>query len=109
MTDTKEITVTLGDTDFTFDVGNTDYNKMLNNMSGSRAVQAGFNLLSSTVKQEQRATLISIITDKEKKPHGTVVLEVVGIISEEFTDSLPTAVKKRSSTPTPADEMDMTD
>lgn len=104
---TKRFEITVGDTDFNFEVSNADYNKFINN-SASNPVQAGFNLLTGTVDQKQRAKLIGLIADEEKKPHGTLVMELVAAVSEEMTNDLPTVVKKRKPTQEPADETDLT-
>lgn len=94
----KKIEVTLGSEDFEFEVTNDAFNKFINSSSGGRGVQAGFNLLSSTVEQKQRAKFLNIITDAEKKPKGMLVMELVGVISEDFNDELPNVVKKRKPT-----------
>lgn len=105
----KQFEITVGDTDFNFDVSNDAFNKFINASSGGRGVQAGFNLISSTVDQKQRAKLLNLITDAEKKPKGMLVMDLVGAISEEFSDELPTVVKKRKTTPGSAEQTDLTD
>lgn len=98
------IILMIGATKFTFDVSNAEYNKFVDRMSAGKPVQAGFNLLSSTVKQEQRATLRELIADKENQPKAQLVMSLVGEISEEMGEGMPEVVKLQSVKETSADE-----
>ncbi|WP_067095604.1 putative phage tail assembly chaperone [Marinomonas atlantica] len=100
----KDIQILVGDKEFDFQVSNALYNKFVDTMASGKAVQAGFNLLSKSVDQKQRASLMELIRDKENQPKATLVMSVVGEISEEMGDSLPEVVKLQKSTATFADE-----
>lgn len=100
----KELILAVGETPFTFKVGNAEYNKFVDRMSAGKPVQAGFNLLTSTVEQKERATLIGLIADEQKQPYATLVMGLVGEISEEMGEGLPEVVKLQSVSGISADE-----
>ncbi len=93
----QDIQVEIGGTVFAFGVDDRAYNKFVDGMSGGKLVLSGYNLLSSTVKNEQHAAFKGLVTDGENNPKASVVMEVIGIISDEFNSELPTVVKTRAS------------
>lgn len=101
----KEINLLMGESEFCFQVSNVEYNKFVDRTSSGKPIQAGFNLLSSTVMQEQRAALRAQISDKEGQPKAMVVMALVGEISEAFGEGLPEVVKLQKSSATSADEI----
>ncbi|RUM56280.1 MAG: hypothetical protein DSY85_03010 [Marinomonas sp.] len=100
----KVIVLGIGASEFTFKVANADYNKFVDTMAAGKPTQAGFNLLTKTVVQEQRASLLEVIADEERQPKALVVMNLVGEISEEMGQGLPEVVKLQKSTATSADE-----
>jgi hypothetical protein len=101
------ILVTVGTVDFTFNVTDKDYNKFVDSISSGKAVLPAYNLLSSTVENEQHAQLKGLLTNEENQPKATLVMGVVGVITEEFTSDLPTVVKTQTSSASSSKEMDL--
>lgn len=99
------ITVTVGDVDFRFNVTDRIYNKFVDGVSGNKTVLPAYNFLSSTVENEQHAKLKGLLTDDESQPKATLVMEILGIITEEFSNDLPAVVKTLTSSATSLQEM----
>lgn len=91
------IEVTIGEMDFEFKVTDKAYNKFVDSMSKGKAVTPAYQLLSDTVKNEQHAALKSVLLNDESQPKASLVMDVVGLITEEFTSDLPAVVKLRKS------------
>ena len=91
------ILVMIGTVEFEFSVTNKEYNKFVDSMASGKAVLPAYNLLSSTVKNEQHAKLKSLLVDDANNPKANLVMEVMGIVTEEFTSDLPAVVKPRAS------------
>lgn len=94
---TKQILVDVGGTEFQFNVDNAEYNKFINSMTGGRAIQSSYNLLTRTVIETQRTILKELLTDNDNQPIGSLVLEIQSVVSEEFSNSLPSVVKLQTS------------
>lgn len=94
------ILVTVGTVDFKFNVTDKDYNKFVDGVSGNKTVLPAYNLLSSTVENEQHAKLKGLLTDSENQPKAALVMEIIGVITEEFTSDLPAVVKTPTSSET---------
>tara|TARA_R110001599_G_scaffold277904_1_gene479221 strand:+ start:244 stop:570 length:327 start_codon:yes stop_codon:yes gene_type:complete len=103
----KMIPVTIGVTDFEFTITDRDYNKFVDSITGGKTVLPGYNLLSSTVKNEQHAELKRLVTDGQNNPRATLVMSVIGEITEEFTSDLPAVVKTRKSSANSSKETDL--
>ena len=93
----KQILVDIGGTEFQFQVDNAEYNKFINAMTGGRAIQSSYNLLTRTVVDSQRTALKDLLTDEDNQPIGSLVLEVQGVVTEEFSSGLPAVVKLQTS------------
>ncbi|MEL0621789.1 putative phage tail assembly chaperone [Marinomonas arenicola] len=101
------ILITVGAAAFEFTVTDKDYNKFVDSISGGKSVLPAYNLLSATVKNEQHAKLKGLVTDGENNPKASLVMEIVQIITEEFTSDLPAVVKTPTSSATSSKETDM--
>lgn len=94
MTQTREITLEVGTKDFAFTLSPQDVTKYFNAMTANNKVAPSFNLLSTTVKQEQRAEL------RELLANPVMTMQIAGALMEEYAPVVEIIVKKSSSTPT---------
>ncbi|AZD95326.1 MULTISPECIES: putative phage tail assembly chaperone [Pseudomonas] len=91
-TDVREVTLEIGDKEFTFTLTPVDVTKYFNAMTQTNKVAPANNLLVTTVEQEQRASL---------KPHlGNVVMvmQLANLLMEEYAPDVEAVVKKPSDT-----------
>ena len=93
MSERREITLEVGEAEFTFDLTPQDVTKYFNALTQTNKVAPANNLLVSTVKQEQRATLKPLLANP------VVVMQLAGTLLEEYSPDVEIAVKKPSSTP----------
>lgn len=93
MTDVnREITLEIGESEFTFRLTPAEVTKYFNATTNNNKVAPANNLLVTTVLQEQRAEL---------KPHlanPIRVMELAGALMEEYSPDLEVIVKKSSAT-----------
>ncbi|PWB34667.1 hypothetical protein DCO48_05865 [Pseudomonas sp. SDI] len=92
MTDRREITLELGDQEFTFTLTPADVTKYFNSMTQNNKIAPANNLLVTTVHQEQRATL------KPMLGNPVMTLQLAGALMEEYGPNVDIIVKKSSST-----------
>ncbi|TWR88706.1 hypothetical protein FJD38_14970 [Pseudomonas saxonica] len=93
MSECREITLEVGEAEFTFDLTPQDVTKYFNALTQTNKVAPANNLLVSTVKQEQRATLKPLLANP------VLVMQLAGTLLEEYSPDVEIAVKKPSSTP----------
>ena len=93
MSECREITLEVGEAEFTFDLTPQDVTKYFNALTQTNKVAPANNLLVSTVKQEQRATLKPLLANP------VMVMQLAGTLLEEYSPDVEIAVKKPSSTP----------
>ena len=93
MSEHREITLEVGEAEFTFDLTPQDVTKYFNALTQTNKVAPANNLLVSTVKQEQRATLKPLLANP------VLVMQLAGTLLEEYSPDVEIAVKKPSSTP----------
>ena len=93
MSERREITLEVGEAEFTFDLTPQDVTKYFNAVTQTNKVAPANNLLVSTVKQEQRATLKPLLANP------VLVMQLAGTLLEEYSPDVEIAVKKPSSTP----------
>ena len=93
MSERREITREVGEAEFTFDLTPQDVTKYFNALTQTNKVAPANNLLVSTVKQEQRATLKPLLANP------VLVMQLAGTLLEEYSPDVEIAVKKPSSTP----------
>ena len=87
-----EIILEIGEQDFTFNLTPQDVTKYFNAMTQTNKVAPGNNLLMTTVKQDQRATLKPLLANP------VMVMQLAGTLLEEYAPKVEVIVKKRSST-----------
>ncbi|PSL95069.1 putative phage tail assembly chaperone [Pseudomonas sp. R9.37] len=93
MTDTRDITLEVGDKEFTFALTPQDVTKYFNAVTQANKVSPANNLLVTTVKQEERATLKPLLGNP------VLVMQLAGALLEEYGPDVEITVKKPSSTP----------
>ena len=92
MTDKREITLEIGDKNFTFTLTPQDVTKYFNSLTQNNKVAPANNLLVNTVDQQERATLKPLLTNP------AMVLQLAGALLEEYAPDVEIIVKKHSST-----------
>ena len=93
MTDKREITLEVGDKEFTFELTPQDVTKYFNAVTQANKVAPANNLLVTTVKQEERASL------KPMLGNPVLVMQLAGALLEEYSPDVEVTVKKPSTTP----------
>lgn len=92
MSETRDITLEVGDKEFTFTLTPQDVTKYFNSLTQNNKVAPANNLLVNTVKQEERARL------KELLGNPVMVMQLAGALVEEYGPDVEVIVKKPSST-----------
>lgn len=92
MTDRREITLELGEQEFTFTLTPADVTKYFNSMTANNKVAPANNLLVTTVDQEQRATLKPLLGNP------VMTMQLAGALMEEYGPQVDIIVKKSSNT-----------
>ena len=92
MTDKREITLEIGDKNFTFTLTPQDVTKYFNSVAQNNKVAPANNLLVNTVDQQERATLKSLLGNP------VMVMNLAGALLEEYGPDVEIIVKKPSST-----------
>lgn len=90
MSERREITLQIGETDFTFAVTPADVTKYFNTVTQNNKVAPSHNLLTTTVKQEQLATLRPMLANP------VLAMKVAGALLEEYAPDIEVTVKKPS-------------
>lgn len=93
MTDKRDITLEVGDQEFTFELTPQDVTKYFNAINQTNKVSPANNLLVTTVKQEQRASLKALLGNP------VLVMQLAGTLLEEYGPDVEITVKKPSITP----------
>ncbi|WP_395598128.1 putative phage tail assembly chaperone [Pseudomonas sp. A1437] len=88
----RDITMEIGDRDFTFHLTPQDVTKYFNSTTNNNKVAPANNLLVSTVKQEERASLKPLLVNP------MTVMELAGALLEEYSPDIDIIVKKSSAT-----------
>ena len=91
MTDRRDITLEVGDKEFTFTLTPQDVTKYFNSLTQNNKVAPANNLLVNTVDQQERATLKPLLTNP------AMVLQLAGALLEEYAPDVEIIVKKHSS------------
>ena len=92
MTDKREITLEVGDKEFTFSMTPQDVTKYFNSTTNNNKVAPANNLLMTTVKQDEKASLKPFLANP------VTVMELAGALLEEYSPDIDVIVKKSSST-----------
>ena len=93
MTERREITLEVGEKEFTFELTPQDVTKYFNTLTQTNKVSPANNLLVTTVKQEQRASLKPLLANP------VMVMQLAGTLLEEYGPDVEIIVKKPSTTP----------
>lgn len=93
-----KVTVTVGHDDLNFDVSTEDFNKYINSQMPNNKVAPAFNFLSQTVVKEDKEKFKQLLVDNNT-PRGMLVVQVAGVLAEEFGAGVEISVKKPSSSP----------
>ena len=88
----RDITMEISDRDFTFHLTPQDVTKYFNSTTNNNKVAPANNLLVSTVKQEERASLKPLLANP------VTVMELAGALLEEYSPDIDIIVKKSSAT-----------
>lgn len=89
----KQLSVTVGDIDLDFEVETDDFNQYLNEQMPNDKVAPAYNFLARTVKDESKDALKKIALD-DGKPNGIVVLQIAGVLAEQFGAGVQISLKK---------------
>lgn len=89
----RTITLTIADNDFDFTLGAPEVTKYFNAMTQTNKVAPAHNLLSTTVKADQREAL------KPYLGNPVTTIQIAGALLEEFSPDVEITVKKPSDTP----------
>ena len=88
----RDITLEVGTTEFTFNLTPQDVTKYFNAMTANNKVAPSFNLLSSTVLPAEKAAL------RELMANPVMTMQIAGALLEEYAPDVEIIVKKPSST-----------
>jgi hypothetical protein len=92
MSESRDITLEVGDKEFTFTLTPQDVTKYFNSLTQNNKVAPANNLLVNTIKQEERATLKTLLGNP------VMVMQLAGALVEEYGPDVEVIVKKPSST-----------
>ena len=92
MTERREIELEIGNNEFTFELTPQDVTKYFNAVNQNNKVAPANNLLVTTVKQEQRASLKPLLANP------VMVMQLAGTLLEEHGPDVEVIVKKPSTT-----------
>lgn len=87
-----EITLEVGENEFTFNLTPADVTKYFNALNQTNKVAPGNNLLMTTVLQDQKTVLKPLLANP------VMVMQLAGALLEEYAPNVEVIVKKRSST-----------
>ena len=88
MTEVRDITLEIGEQEFTFTLTPVDVTKYFNALTQNNKVAPGNNLLVTTVKQEERATLKPLLVNPVR------VMQLTGLLLEQYSPEIEAVVKK---------------
>jgi hypothetical protein len=92
MTEKRDITLEVGDKEFTFSMTPQDVTKYFNAMTANNKVSPSHNLLSNTVAADQRTELRTLLANP------VMTMQISGALLEEYAPDVEIIVKKHSST-----------
>ena len=92
MSEKRDITLEVGDKEFTFTLTPQDVTKYFNAMTANNKVAPSHNLLSNTVVAEHRADLRPLLANP------VMTMQLVGALLEEYAPDVEIIVKKHSTT-----------
>ncbi|MGZ4994170.1 MAG: putative phage tail assembly chaperone [Methylobacter sp.] len=87
------ITITISGNDLRFDVGTADFNQYLNEQTPQNKISPAYNFLQRTVVKEDKDSFKQAVM-RNKVPNGVVVMQIAGVIAQEFGADVEITVKK---------------
>ncbi|MGZ5000879.1 MAG: putative phage tail assembly chaperone [Methylomonas sp.] len=87
------ITVTIGGNDLRFDVSTANFNQYLNEQTPQNKISPAYNFLQRTVVKEDKDSFKQAVM-RNKVPNGVVVMQIAGVIAQEFGADVEITVKK---------------
>lgn len=88
MSERREITLQLGEQEFTFNLDAKDVTKYFNAVTPNNKVAPSHNLLATTVKPEQLAPLRTLLGNP------VLTMQAAGALLEEYAPDVEVTVKK---------------
>ena len=88
----RDITLEFADKEFTFRMTPQDVTKYFNSTTNNNKVAPANNLLMTTVKQDEKASLKPFLANP------VTVMELAGALLEEYSPDIDVIVKKSSTT-----------
>ncbi|CAD2261531.1 hypothetical protein PSEUDT2_04167 [Stutzerimonas stutzeri] len=93
MTAERQIVITIGTTDFTFNLTAQDVTKYFNALKQDNKVAPGHNLLTTTVQADQKEALRPLLANP------VMTMQLAGALLEEYSPDVEVAVKKPCTEP----------
>ncbi len=93
MTDRRDITLQIGESEFTFGLAPQDVTKYFNAVTPTNKVAPSNNLLTTTVRAEQLADLRPLLGNP------VLTLQIAGALLEDYSPDIEVIVKKPSVAP----------
>lgn len=90
-TEQRDITLTIGDTDFVFSLAPPDVTKYFNAVNPNNKVAPSNNLLTTTVKAEQLPDLRPLLRNP------VLTMQLAAVLLEEYAPNVEIVVKKPST------------
>lgn len=94
-------TVTIGDDELNFAVGNADFNQFLNEQQPNNKVAPAYNFLQRTVIDADKDKFKKLVVT-DNVPNGPLVMQIAGVLAMENGAGIEVAVKKSNSLPMPS-------
>jgi len=88
------ITINAGDKALNFNVETDDFNQYLNDLTPNDKVAPAYNFLAQTIDEKCQKDFKALVM-RDGKPNGVVVLQIVGVIAEEFGAEVKISLKKQ--------------
>ena len=89
----QKVRVEVGEKELQFDVDTSDYNSYINNIMPNDKVNPGWNMLVTTVTDEDKDQLKEIVL-VDNVPNGFIVQELVAVIVGEVAGTVKINIKK---------------
>ena len=94
MSNSKQPTIiTVGEVELSFNVGVENYNTYINDNDSKDKITPAHNLLSRTLDDECRDEFTKAVM-KDGVPNGLVIMQMVGVLVEDFGGDVEISLKK---------------
>ena len=85
---TKDIVLTIGETDFTFRVETSDYNSYINDLKPDNKITPSVNFVRRTLADKTQRPALDELCEQG------LAIDIAGMLVEEFRPKLEISVKK---------------